>query len=105
MKQYASVFNTVEANTTFYHAPSAESVEQWMQRVPEDFKFCFKFPQLITHQKKLRNAEEDALSFVELFLPWRNKLGRFQVQLGSRFSYRDFEVLGAFVHSLPATFY
>lgn len=102
LKQYASVFNTVEGNTTFYHAPSAESVEQWMQQVPEDFKFCFKFPQLITHQKKLRNAEEDALSFLELFLPWRNKLGPFHLQLGPRFSYSDFEVLDAFLNILPA---
>src|SRR5690625_4463334 len=86
LEQYASVCNSVEGNTTFSHTPDAETVKNWMQKVPADFKFCFKFPKLITHQKKLRDAADDTLSFLDRFQPYRQNLGPFHIQLGPRFS-------------------
>ncbi len=97
LKQYASVFNTVEGNTTFYRTPSPETVIKWSEQVSPDFKFCFKFPQSITHYKRLKNVTEEALSFLDLFKPIRNKLGPFHIQLSSQFSYNEINKLESFI--------
>ena len=102
LKQYATVFNSVEGNTTFYRAPSPETVLKWGEQVSPDFKFCFKFPQSITHYKRLKNVTEEALSFLDLFTPIRNKLGPFHVQLSSQFSYNEIDKLETFIEILPA---
>ena len=66
LNEYASVFNAVEGNTTFYRAPTPEIIQKWGDQVPSDFKFCFKFPKDITHNKQLKNVTEEVLSFLDL---------------------------------------
>ena len=53
---YARVFNTVEGNTTFYALPRSDVVERWKESTPSDFRFCFKFPRSISHDRKLENT-------------------------------------------------
>ncbi len=101
LKQYASVFNSVEGNTTFYRAPNADTVKRWGEQVTDEFKFCFKFPQGITHYKRLKNVNDEVQSFLELFDPIRNKLGPFHIQLSSQFSYNEMDKLEILVENLP----
>lgn len=101
LKQYATVFNSVEGNTTFYRAPSHETVLKWGSQVPDGFKFCFKFPQGITHYKRLKNVESEVLEFLDLFDPIRKKLGPFHIQLSSQFSYNEFDKLEELCEMLP----
>ena len=56
LKQYASVFNTVEGNTTFYGLPSEKAAMRWLSDTPSGFRFALKFPRAISHDKRLRNA-------------------------------------------------
>jgi uncharacterized protein YecE (DUF72 family) len=99
--QYASVFNSVEGNTTFYRVPAAELIEKWGSQVPADFKFCFKFPRTITHEKRLKGVTGDVLSFLDLFKPIRTKLGPFHIQLDSKFSYEQMDDLESLIELLP----
>ncbi len=101
LKQYATVFNSVEGNTTFYRAPSPETVLKWGDQVPDGFKFCFKFPQGITHYKRLKGVESEVLEFLELFDPIRKKLGPFHIQLSSQFSFNEFDKLEELCELLP----
>lgn len=101
LKEYATVFNSVEGNTTFYRAPSPKTVKKWGEQVPAEFKFCFKFPQGITHYKRLKNTDKEVLSFLELFEPIRDKLGPFHIQLSSQFSFNEFDKLEALFDILP----
>lgn len=101
LRQYASVFNSVEGNTTFYRAPSPVTIKKWSDQVPDDFKFCFKFPQNITHQKRLHNTDHEVLSFLDLFAGIRQKLGPFHIQLSSQFSYNEMDKLEQLVSILP----
>ncbi len=39
LNQYASVFNTVVGNTTFYAVPPEETVQRWLAATPDDFQF------------------------------------------------------------------
>ncbi len=99
--QYASVFNAVEGNTTFYNVPARETIEKWGAQVPADFKFCFKFPRNITHEKNLRYVREEVLSFLDLFKPIRTKLGPFHIQLHRDFSYEQMNDLETLIEILP----
>jgi uncharacterized protein YecE (DUF72 family) len=50
---YASLFNSVEVNSTFYKVPMAATVAKWAVEVPEGFRFTFKLWQDITHNKSI----------------------------------------------------
>src|SRR5919199_2565330 len=41
---YATAFDFVEIDSTFYAAPAARTVEAWRKRTPEHFKLAAKIP-------------------------------------------------------------
>jgi uncharacterized protein YecE (DUF72 family) len=43
---YATRFNSVEADSTFYRTPSKATVQGWDKKTPEGFIFAAKVPQL-----------------------------------------------------------
>ncbi len=49
---YASLFNSVEINGTFYKMPLAKTIAKWNNQVPENFRFSFKLFQEVTHTGK-----------------------------------------------------
>lgn len=53
---YASQFDTVEINGSFYRLPSEKAVAAWAAMAPPGFLFSWKASQYITHAKKLRDA-------------------------------------------------
>ena len=46
---YATEFDTVEADTTYYHIPSRELVRGWDRKTPAGFVIASKFPRSIVH--------------------------------------------------------
>lgn len=101
LRQYSSVFNSVEGNTTFYRVPARETILKWADQVTDEFKFCFKFPRNITHYKRLHDVEKEVLNFIDLFEPIRRNLGPFHIQLSSQFSYKEFSKLEELCEVLP----
>ncbi|MCE8052579.1 DUF72 domain-containing protein [Billgrantia desiderata] len=82
LADYARVFNAVEGNTTFYSgAPRAETVAGWSRLAPVDFRFCFKLPAALTHERRLEGIETDFDAFVEALTPLHDRLGPLLVQL------------------------
>jgi uncharacterized protein YecE (DUF72 family) len=63
---YASLFNTVEINTTFKKLPMRRTIEKWAERVGEDFRFTFKLNSAITHNKSLLFHPDDLIGFIDL---------------------------------------
>jgi len=104
LSQYASVFNAVEGNTTFYHTPDPATIKKWAASVPDGFKFCFKFPKYITHYKRLNGVHDEIFKFIELFDPIREFLGPFHIQLSSQYSYNEFDKLEGVLVNLPREF-
>lgn len=104
LSQYASVFNAVEGNTTFYNIPGKNIVQKWGRATPDGFKFCFKFHRSITHHKLLDEVEDDILSFLETFDPIADRLGPFMIQLPPKFSPREFAKLETMVSMLPGAY-
>jgi len=104
LNQYASVFNSVEGNTTFYQVPEKTQLQKWAGQTPKGFKFCFKFPRHITHEQLLSDVEDDVLSFVELFEVIRDKTGPFMIQLPAEFSPAHLSRLEDVLSVLPGVF-
>ena len=78
---YASRFNGVEINNTFYRMPEAKTLDRWRQETPPGFVFVLKAPQRITHQKKLAGAADDVAYFLDIARSLGEKLGPVLVQL------------------------
>lgn len=63
---YASQFNSVEVNTSFYGLPKPSTLVNWIESVPPGFTFALKFPQVISHQKRLLDCEPETLAFLDV---------------------------------------
>lgn len=50
---YASLFNSLEVNSTFYKLPRPATFEKWASEVPDDFLFTIKLWKEVTHCKGL----------------------------------------------------
>jgi len=75
LEYYASVFNTVELNVTFYRLPKKETFQDWHRRTPDNFLFTLKASRYITHIKRLKNCQKALGNFLENALFLKNKLG------------------------------
>jgi uncharacterized protein YecE (DUF72 family) len=53
LSYYATKFNTVELDNTFYRTPALSTVKGWHENTPSGFLFAAKVPQVITHKKVL----------------------------------------------------
>lgn len=104
LSQYASVFNAVEGNTTFYNVPDESVIKKWGEQTPKGFKFCFKFPKYITHERRMHNVKGEVLDFVRLFEPIREKVGPFMIQLPETFSSNELYRLEEVFSILPKSF-
>ncbi|HSR98309.1 MAG TPA: DUF72 domain-containing protein [Kofleriaceae bacterium] len=101
LERYAQVFNTVEGNTTFYALPTADIVERWRDQVPADFRFCFKFPREVSHDKLLIDCAAEVQTFLDRVAPLGAKLGTLFLQLPPRFDGPQLPRLRAFLAALP----
>jgi len=57
-EHYASVFDTVEINNSFYRLPERATFASWARRAPLSFEFAVKASRFLTHMKKLKDPEE-----------------------------------------------
>lgn len=101
LSQYADYYTSVEGNTTFYAQPNKQTVEKWRDQTPSHFRFCFKFPQTITHQNGLKYSHDACLSFIELLSPLHDKLGQLMLQLPPYFDGNSLSNLANILAILP----
>src|SRR4051795_476254 len=99
---YATLFDTVEINNTFYRLPPPSTVEAWAGQAPEGFEYALKLGQFGSHRMKLRDAVTwlpNHLDRVERLGP---HLGPNLVQLPPRWK-RNVERLDEFLTGAPKT--
>jgi uncharacterized protein YecE (DUF72 family) len=60
---YATQFETVEADTTYYRVPPREMVRGWRTKTPEGFVISAKFPRSVVHGGE--DAKPDAKKVLE----------------------------------------
>lgn len=80
LKYYATQFQTVEIDSTYYRTPSASTVSGWYERTPADFVFAAKVPKIITHEKVLKDCEAEFDEFIDRMDILDEKLGPLLLQ-------------------------
>lgn len=90
-EHYATRFDTVELNTTFYRLPAEATVERWAAQAPDGFTYAVKLGQFGTHRMKLRDpagwlpnhldrldrlGDHAGPTLVQLPPRWRRDVGR-----------------------------
>ncbi|WP_099372934.1 DUF72 domain-containing protein [Sphingobacterium sp. 1.A.5] len=101
LRYYSEEFNSVEFNGTFYRSPSKEQVLIWKNRTSDDFKFCPKFTNSISHYSRLNNTDEKVAAFVDSTVLFEEKLGMGFIQMPENFRPKAFDRLEAFLNRFP----
>ena len=103
LASYAGVFDAVEGNTTFYRIPDEKTVAAWLAAVRgKDFRFCFKLPRSVTHE---RHANiEDLRRFLKVIEPLGDYLGPLLVQLPATVGPENLSDLEALFDRLPGRY-
>jgi uncharacterized protein YecE (DUF72 family) len=99
LSYYARRFMAVEIDMTFYRIPTRAMVEGWYRRTPERFCFAAKIPQVITHEKVLRDCQAELRQFTDVMGLLGDKLGPLLFQF-PYFAKRDFSTPQAFLDRL-----
>jgi uncharacterized protein YecE (DUF72 family) len=103
---YASHFNSIEFNSTFYKIPQPATVAKWAAMVPEDFRFTFKLWKEITHTKGFNFKEEDVIAFFNSINSVKEKKGclllQFPPSIGREYARQLENLLGCIKETDPA---
>ena len=96
---YASHFDTVELNNSFYRQPTRERFEAWAGQSPEGFVFAVKGSRYVTHIKRLAVEQESVDRVVEAARGLGDHLGPILFQFQGNFKL-DLERLDRFLPML-----
>jgi uncharacterized protein YecE (DUF72 family) len=102
LEHYATEFDTVEVNATFYRLPTRDTVANWVEQTPDGFRFAIKASRYLTHVKRLRELPRYFANFADRLEPLLHtpKMGPVLWQLPPTFK-RDDERLAAALEALP----
>jgi len=98
---YSRYVNAVEGNTTFYALPHPATIARWAEMAHPGFRFVFKVPRTITHDRRLRDVDHELRSFVQLLQPLGDLVGGLTLQLPPSFSPREVAALDDVLATAP----
>lgn len=81
---YATVFDTVEINNTFYRLPDVATFDAWCSRAPDGFLYALKFSRYGTHLKHLTEPRKVIRPFLRGARRLDDHLGPILLQLPPR---------------------
>ena len=81
LTRYASVFDGVEINSTFYRRHKTSTFARWAESVPDSFRFAVKIPKEISHTRAMKDISEPFDTFLEDIAPLGEKRGPLLCQL------------------------
>jgi uncharacterized protein YecE (DUF72 family) len=79
LTRYASIFDGVEINSTFYRRHKTSTFARWAESVPDSFRFAVKIPKEMTHTRAMK--AELFNTFLEDIAPLGQKRGPLLCQL------------------------
>ncbi|RAV30005.1 DUF72 domain-containing protein [Sinomicrobium soli] len=99
---YATQFNAIELNATFYRNFPPSQFSAWYDKVPEDFRFFPKVNQRVSHLKRLLDFEAPLEEYLEGVVHLREKLGTVFLQMHNNFAPKNFDRVIPFIEQWPA---
>ncbi|MDQ0740689.1 DUF72 domain-containing protein [Pseudomonas sp. W4I3] len=103
LQRYASRFNAVEINSSFYRPHLPKTYERWRESVPAGFRFSVKVPKRLTHELRLQQCGTALDGFLAQCLQLDEKLGCLLVQLPPSLSFEP-SIARAFFEALRQRF-
>lgn len=101
LEHYAQIFNCIEFNAVYYRMPFPTDVMQWKSKVPDNFLFCPKFTDVITHRKRLKNAEFETSKFLEAITEFKENLGPIFLMPHPQMSPGHMDTICEFIDNFP----
>lgn len=101
---YVKNFNGIELNATHYKIYPDTSIKKWADKAAnENFRFCPKVPQTISHYSDLSSAKAQDLTsaFLEGVIAFGDKLGPIFLQLSEKYTPQRREQLFSYLEKLP----
>jgi uncharacterized protein YecE (DUF72 family) len=98
---YARAFRAVEVDSTFYAVPDVKAVRAWNARTPDGFTFALKMPKEVTHELRLRGADDLVRDFLDRARELGPKLGPILLQMGPDFAPDELPAIEQFLPTLP----
>jgi uncharacterized protein YecE (DUF72 family) len=102
LAHYATLFDTVEVNSTFYRLARPAAVARWLEDTPPDFLFTVKASRYLTHVRRLQDTGRGIERLYAGIAPLAEspRMGPMLWQLPANFR-RDDDRLGALLDALP----
>jgi uncharacterized protein YecE (DUF72 family) len=88
-------------NSTHYNLPKPELIDKWKTQVPDDFRFCPKVWQQVSHRKDLGIESGNLDRFIDSIVSLEGKLGACFLQLPPYFSIDRLTLLQSFIEKWP----
>ena len=85
LDEYAKQFNCIELNATFYNLYDEAAIAKWAQKAGNDFKFCPKVYQGISHEGHLNEKQALTHAFEKSIAAFEKHLGPVFLQLSDGF--------------------
>jgi uncharacterized protein YecE (DUF72 family) len=98
---YPARLPAVEINNTFYRLPKASVLEAWAGEVPGSFRFAVKASRRITHEKRLKDADDETEYLLRATATLGTRLGALLFQLPPNLR-KDTDRLARFADQIPA---
>ncbi|HEY4196113.1 MAG TPA: DUF72 domain-containing protein [Mucilaginibacter sp.] len=100
---YASMFNSLEVNSTFYKMPLRRTIEKWGREVPDHFRFSFKLLNVVTHTTRQAFNLQQVSKFMDR-INGTEKQGCLLIQLPPKFGIDLFQ-LGSLLAALSGVWH
>ncbi|PCJ97164.1 MAG: hypothetical protein COA50_05870 [Flavobacteriaceae bacterium] len=102
---YASQFNAIELNATFYRIFPDEQYTKWHDKTPDNFKFFPKISQDISHLRRLNEKVYPIVDrYLEVTSNLKEKLGTIFLQMHGNFGPKNWDRVVQFVAHWPKEF-
>src|SRR5688500_10558857 len=98
---FATQFNAVELDTTFYAIPAIERVPKWRDAAPPTLCFGATVPRTVTHVMATPQAVDELLVFVDSMRAFEGKLGALLLQFPPSFAAGQLPKLEALLIAAP----
>ena len=105
LSYYASQFNSIELNATFYRIFPPETYEKWYDKTPSNFTF---FPKMTNEVSHLRRMNDKVYAVADRYLEvtslLKDKLGTIFLQMHNNFGPKNWDRVVNFVNYWPKEF-
>lgn len=102
---YATQFNCIELNATFYRIFPVETYQKWYDKTPDNFRFFPKIIQNVSHLRRLNDAAYPVLDeYLNVTSNLKDKLGTMFLQMHGNFGPKNWDRVVRFIEYWPKEF-